>query len=300
MSDATLILGGTTSLAGPLLFVGLGELIAERAGTINLSVEGMMLGSAVGAAMISDISGSSLLAVVGGIVCGWLIAMAQAVLSHRLTLNQFVVGIALNIFVLGLTSYLLDIQQYVPQSIGKVALVGLSDIPLVGKPFFDQCPFFYGLFLLIPYVWWLLWRSRWGLEIQAAGENPEAASTSGVAVNHRRRQAIGACGLCAGFGGAYLSLGVVGSVSPNMTAGTGYIAIAAVIFGVWTVKGTVAGCLLFGAAEALQLTLPAIGLALNSQLLTAAPYVLAIIAMAFFAGRKRGPASLGITFEPIT
>ena len=296
LDDATLIVDSACRLAGPLIFVALGELVAERTGALNISVEGMMLGSAFGAAVGSDLMGSPFGGLVFGVVVGLLIAAVQANLAHRLTVNQFVVGLALNIFVLGLTGYLLQTYKIFPQSFEKIRIPGLAAIPLIGKGLFRQSLPFFFLYFLIPALAWLLWRTRWGLEARACGENPAAADVTGVPVNRRRRQAIYLCGLMAGLGGGYLSIGIVGSFSPNMTAGRGYIAIAAVILGAWSMKGTIVGCLLFGGADALRLSLPALGYELNSQLLIAAPYLLALVAVVFFVRRNRQPASLGITY----
>jgi simple sugar transport system permease protein len=154
------------------------------------------------------------------------------------------------------------------------------------------------IYAIVPGVAWLLWRSRWGLEVRAAGENPTSTFVSGVPVNARRRQAVLLCGACAGWSGALLSVGIVGTFSPNMTAGRGFIAIAAVLFGGWTVKGAVAGCLLFGGADALRLALPTLGYQLNPQLLIAAPYLLAVVALLFVAQTSRQPRALGIAFRP--
>src|SRR5205807_8421817 len=132
----------------------------------------------------------------------------------------------------------------------------VSHIPIVGKPLFSERWPAFLLYPLIPAVWWLVQRSRWGLEVRACGENPQAVDVTGIDVNRRRRQALLLCGLLSGLGGAYLSVGEVGLFNQNMTAGRGFIAIAAVIFGGWTLRGTIAGCFLFGGADALRLALP--------------------------------------------
>jgi len=297
VDDLTFIFDSASRLAGPLIFVALGELIAERAGALNISVEGMMLGSAFGAAVGSDVANSPLIGIGLGIAVGVLVASVQANLSHRLTVNQFVVGLAINILVLGLTGYLLQTYEIFPESFDKIRIPGLAAIPLIGRGLFRQSLPFFLLYLLIPALAWLLWRTRWGLEVRACGENPEAADVTGVPVNRRRREAIYLCGILAGLGGGYLSIGIVGSFSPNMTAGRGYIAIAAVIFGAWSMRGAILGCILFGAADALRLSLPALGYELNSQLLISAPYLLALLAVIFFVRRNRQPAALGVTYS---
>jgi ABC-type uncharacterized transport system permease subunit len=297
VDDVTVILDSASRLAGPLVFVALGELIAERAGALNISVEGMMLASAFGAAVGADVTNSPLGGIGLGIAVGVAVAAVQANLSHRLTVNQFVVGLAINILVLGLTGYLLQTYEFFPQDFDKIRIPGLAAIPIIGKGLFRQSLPFFLLYVLIPALAWLLWRTRWGLEVRACGENPEAADVTGVPVNRRRRQAIYLCGLMAGLGGGYLSIGIVGSFSPNMTAGRGYLAIAAVIFGAWSMRGAIVGCILFGAADALRLSLPALGYKLNSQLLIAAPYLLALVAVIFFVRRNRQPAALGTTYS---
>jgi general nucleoside transport system permease protein len=298
VNDVTTILDSTARLAAPLLFVALGELTAQRGGAIDVSVEGMMLAGAFAAAAMSDIAGSPTVGMLAGVAAGLVVATMQAYLSHRLTVNQFVVGIALNVLVLGLTGYLLQTYQIRARSFGDWSIPVLHRLPLVGEPFFQQAPPFFLLYGLVPGTAWLLWRSRWGLELRASGENPTASFVNGVPVDARRRQAILFCGACAGWSGAYLSVGVVGSFSPNMTAGRGFIAIAAVLFGAWTVRGAVIGCLLFGGADALRLALPPLGYELNPQLLVAAPYLLAVFALLFFAQTGRQPRALGISFTP--
>jgi simple sugar transport system permease protein len=297
MNDVELILESTARLGSLLLFIALGELIAERAGTLNISVEGMALGAAFTASLVASESGSPVLGLVAGIAVGFVIASVQAVLSHRITINQFVVGLAINLLVLGVTSYL---EAQVDIGRGQVSVVAiplLSDIPVVGGALFEQRWIFYFIYPMIPLTWWLLMRTRWGLELRSVGEDPEAATITGIPVQRRRRQAIYVCGLYAGVGGAFLSVGLIGGFTPNMTAGRGFIAIAAVILGSWTVRGTVVGALIFGGADALRLALPAIGVEVAPQLLIAAPYLVALLTMFVFAQGRRQPAALGRGYE---
>jgi ABC-type uncharacterized transport system permease subunit len=297
MSDAELILESTARLGSLLLFIALGELLAERAGALNISVEGMALGGAFAASLVASESGSPLLGLATGITIGLLLASVQASLSHRLTINQFVAGLAINLLVLGATSYLeaqLDIGR---GQVSVVAIPLLSDIPLIGGALFEQRWIFYLIYPLVPLTWFLLMRTRWGLELRSVGDNPEAASISGIPVQRRRRQAIYVCGLYAGLGGAFLSVGLIGGFTPNMTAGRGFIAIAAVILGSWAVGRTIVGTLIFGGADALRLSLPAIGLEVAPQLLIAAPYLVALATMFVFAQGRRQPAALGRGYE---
>ncbi|MEV8632170.1 ABC transporter permease [Streptosporangium sp. NPDC051023] len=294
MDSFELILASAVRLSVPLLFAALGEWIAERAGTLNISVEAMMLGGAFTAVAGASVTGSADLGLLCGVAAGLLIAFTHACFSHRLAVNTYVVGLTLNVLVLGLTSFLTIRSE--PRQVGKLEIPLLSDLPLVGPGLFAQRWPAYLLAGLVPLAWWLVHRSRWGLQVRAAGENPQSADVTGIDVNRRRRQALMVCGMLAGLGGAYLAVAEVGTFNQNMTAGRGYMVIAAVIFGGWTLKGTLAGCLVFGAADAMRLALPALGYELNPQFLIASPYLLALVAMTFFATRQRGPAALGVPF----
>ena len=299
MNDVSLVLESAARLSTLLLFVALGELLAERAGTLNISVEGMMLGGAFTAIWIGTETGSPFVGLIGGICAGALIALIQAELSHRVTINQFIVGLAINLLVLGVTSFLdssIDLQY---EQLGVLRIPLLADIPLIGDALFNQRWPFYLIYVAIPLTWWLLMRTRWGLELRSCGENPDAATASGIPVQRRRRQVVVVCGLYSGLGGAFLSVGLIGSFTPNMTAGRGFVAIAAVILGSWTVRGTVIGALIFGGADALRLALPAVGVDITPQLLIAAPYLLALLTMLVFAQGRRQPRALGQGYEDL-
>ncbi len=225
-----------------------------------------------------------------------MLAAVQANMSHRLTANQFVVGLTLNVLVVGLTAFLDAELKPVVQRAGVVEIPLLSKIPLVGTAFFGQSWPAYMVYFAVPLAWFLVFRTRWGLELRACGENPQSADVSGVHVNKRRRQAIYLCGIYAGLGGGFLTLAQVGTFEPEGVAGRGFIAIAAVIFGGWTLKGTIAGCFVFGTAQALGSVLQALGYRANPQLLTSLPYVLALATMLLFAHRTRPPAALARPF----
>ena len=285
--------GSTTRLAVFLIFAAAGEWVAERAGTLNISVEGMSLVAAFAAVAGSDVTHSVIGGVVFGVGAGMIVAAIQGNLSHRLTANQFVVGLAINVLALGLTSFL---RQQVDLNVRPAGgIPGLGHLPGVLGEIFDQR---WTAYLVIPAVagcWWLVFRTRWGLEVRAVGENPQAADVSGIHVNRRRREAILVCGAMCGLAGAYLSLDTVG-FSLNMTSGRGFIAIAAVIFGGWTLRGTVGGCVLFGGVEAVALVVQGLQLHINRQLLQALPYLVTLIVMAVFAKRTRQPQSLSRPF----
>jgi simple sugar transport system permease protein len=297
VSSTEIVLSSGVRLAAPLAFAALGEYLAERAGCLNISIEAMMLGAAFGSVALASATGSATLGLLSGVAIGVVIALLHANLSHRAQINTFVVGLLLNALVLGLTSYLIATSQFDSHQVAQLSIPGLRDLPVIGPPLFVERWPVYLLLGLIPMTWWLVERSRWGLELRAVGEDPEAADASGIRVNERRRQALLWCGALAGLGGAYLAVGEVGSFTQNITAGRGYLVIAAVIFGAWRLGRTVLGCALFGLADALRLALPALGVTLNSQLLAAAPYLLALLAMLLFVAKSREPAALAQPFQ---
>lgn len=288
--------GSAVRLGGFLAFAALGELVAEKAGTINISVEGAMLAGAFTGAVGYDLTDSTVFGLIAGIAAGLLIAAIQANMSHRLTADQFVVGLTANVLVLGLAGFLDASIDPIAKRAGVLEIPLLSDIPLVGQALFGQTWPTYLLYPLIPLTWWLLYRTRWGLEVRAVGENPQASDVSGIDVNKRRRQAIYYGGILAGLGGAFLVLGQVGSFDTGGVGGRGFIAIAAVYFGGWTLFGTLLGTLLFGLADAFRLALPVLGYQLNAQFLAALPYVLTIIVMYAITKQFRQPAALSRPF----
>lgn len=277
-------------------FAASGEWVAERAGTLNISVEAMMLAGAFGAAFGMYLINSSIVGVLAGCAAGMLVASAQANLSHRLAANQFVVGLALNVLVLGLTAYLVSVLDLGRSRAMTWRIPLLVDIPLVGSALFGRPWPAYLVYVAMPGLAWLVYRTRWGLNVRAVGENPQAADVSGIDVNAHRRQAILVCGVMAGFAGAFLLVGQVGTFTGNIVSGRGFIALAAVIFGGWTLRGTIIGCALFAFVEALAISIPVKGYKIDSFILDSAPYVVALAVMLFFAGRVRQPAALAQPF----
>lgn len=278
------------------VFAGSGEWVAERAGTLNISVEGMLLAGAFGAVVGNYLTGSIAAGLVMGCLCGWMVSLVQAELSHRLTANQFVVGLALNVLVIGLTAFLASEFKFGPARAGVVSIPILRDIPLVGVAMFARPWPAYSVYALVPLAWWLVFRTRWGLEVRAVGENPQSADVSGIHVNARRRQAVMLCGLMAGYGGAFFVVGQVGLFQYGMINGRGFIAIAAVIFGGWTLRGAVIGGVLFGLVEALTIATSVNGYKLDPFVLDSAPYVVALLVMMVFATRVRAPRALAQPF----
>lgn len=279
-----------------LAFVAAGEWIAERAGTLNISVEGMLLAGAFSAAMGYHLTGSVAAGLVFGMAAGGVVATVQAEMSHRLTADQFVVGLTLNILVLGVVGFLNSELKPSTRTASVVEIPVLTEIPLIGPALFSQPWPFYLIYLVVPLLGWLLHRTRWGLEVRSVGESPQAADVSGIDVNRRRRQAILVAGLGSGLGGGYLLLGQVGRFEPGIVAGRGFIALVAVIFGGWTLRGALAGCLLFGSVLSFRLTLPGLGYKLNNEMLSSLPFLVTIITMALFAHVVRQPGALARPF----
>lgn len=280
-----------------LLFAASGELIAEKAGTINISLEAMMLGGAFAAAIGYDISSSAWVGLLFAAAAGLFVAAIQANMSHRLPADQFVVGLVLNVLVLGLVGFLTSSINPKSLVVDRLKIPLVSRIPLLGPALFDQPWVLYLVYPVVPSVWWLVYRTRWGLEVRAVGEDPNAADVSGLHVNKLRRQTIYLTGMLAGIGGGYFLFARSGRFEDSLIGGRGYIAIAAVIFGGWTLKGTVAGCITFGLVGSFVLTIPGLGYkSIDPAFLAIAPNVVTVVAMAMFAKRVRQPGALARPF----
>lgn len=296
MNDLSIILSSAVRLTAPLAFAGAGEYVAERGGSLIISIEAMMISGAFFGIFGSSVFGNPAAGLVVGMVAGLVVALIHANLSYRLDANTFVVGLTLNVLALGLTSFLLETIDMTPHRAGEIKVPLVHNLPVIGDPLFVNRWTVYLLIVVVPLAWYLVQRTRWGLELRACGEDPQAADVTGIDVNLRRRQSVYLLGILAGLGGAALSVGQVGLFNQNMTAGRGFIVNAAVIFGGWRLLGTMAGCFLFGAADALRLALPAIGYTLPPQVLIAAPYVAALLALCFFAKRNTKPEALARPF----
>ncbi|MEZ5175043.1 MAG: ABC transporter permease [Acidimicrobiia bacterium] len=277
-------------------FAALGELVAERAGTINISVEGSLLAGAFVGSVGYSTTGSVWLGLILGMIGGLSVALVQANMSHRLTADQFVVGLTANVLVLGLAGYLSSIVDPATRRASIVEIPVLSDIPLIGPALFGQTWPTYLLYPLIPITWWLLYRTRWGLEVRSVGENPQASDASGIDVNRRRRESIYYMGILAGLGGAFLVLGQVGTYDTLAVGGRGFIAVAAVYFGGWRLGGVVLGVMVFGFADAFRLAVPVLGYQVNAQFLAALPYLITLVVMFALTRSSRQPAALAQPF----
>ncbi len=296
----------TLQFGALLLLPALGGVISERSGVVNIAMEGMTLTGAYAGVMTTLATHSVIVGVLGAMIAGGLMALVHAIVSINFKADQVVSGIAINIAALGLTDYLLPLQtngQGVPSLSAALRLPTLSfgplaNIPFVGPVFFQQNIIFYVAIVILLGIQFLLFRTNIGLRIRAVGEQPQAADTAGVNVRLIRYLCVLSSGLLSGLAGAFLSLGIAGIFNTNMTAGLGYIALAAMIFGKYNPFGTAGACLIFGLGEALSPRLQDTGISPN--LLSTLPYLLTLIALVGLVGRTVAPAADGIPYEPGT
>jgi ABC-type uncharacterized transport system permease subunit len=294
---AAVFVGSTVRLAAPLLLAATGELVSERAGVLNMSVEGMMLTGAFAGAVGSWATGSPVMGLALGVLCVLPVAWLQAFLSITLRANQIVTGIGINILVLGATTlgyralFGSRSRAEIP-GLDKWAPPGLADLPVLGEHVFRQTWLLYAAIVLIVGVAWVMRSTSLGLAIHSAGTAPHAAANSGLHVNRIRYGAVLFTGFMSALAGCFLSIGDIHTFTEGMTSGAGYLAIAAVIFGNWRLGRTLLACVLFGGATALQFQLPAMGVDIPNALLIMLPYVLALLAVGGLVGRQIAPASL--------
>src|SRR5579884_3706322 len=296
----------TLQFATLLLLPALGGVISERSGVVNIAMEGMMLVGAYAAVMTTKSTNSVFVGILGAMVAGALISLVHAVVSINFKADQIVSGVAINIAALGLTNYLLFVQtggQGVPSlsnnlRLPNVTLGPLSRIPFLGPVLFQQNVIFYLAILILIGIQLLLFRTNIGLRIRAVGEHPLAADTAGVNVRAVRYACVIASGVLSGLAGAFLSLGIAGIFNSNMTAGAGFIALAAMVFGKYIPLGAAGACLVFGLGEALSGRLQDSGI--DPNLLSTLPYILTLIALVGLVGRTVAPAADGIPYEPGT
>ena len=284
-------------MAVPLLYAGLGELVAEKTGILNIGMEGVMLSGAFFSFAGALFSGNLGIGLLCGILGGVAVSMIHAFLSIKMAQNQSVSGIALNMFVLGVTSFLAKLlkegQSYQQiETLGTIKIPFLSDIPLIGDALFNQDIFTYLLYVLIIVLTIFYKKTSIGLAFESIGEHPRAADAAGIPVYKYQYIAMLINGILGGIGGAYLVLVQLGVFTENMTSGRGYIALAAVILGRFTPIGTFGAALVFGGANALQIRLQAVGVPLPAQALAMLPYLITLIALLGSIGRSNEPESL--------
>jgi general nucleoside transport system permease protein len=311
--QAISILSATLRMATPLVFCAMAGVFSERSGTIDIGLEGKMLAAAFAAACVAVVTGSPWVALLGAIIVGILMALLHGVACITYRGNQVVSGVAINIMAAGLTIVLgnawfgrggqtpdlTPAARFMPlkipgaEGIGSVPIVG----PLYANVLSGHSLLVYVAFLAVPLVWWVLYRTRFGLRLRAVGEDPKVVDTAGISVTWLRYRAVIIAGTLCGFAGTYLAIAQNAGFSPNMTAGRGFIALAAMVFGKWRPWPAMFACLLFGLLDAIAIRLqgvklPGIG-EVPVELIQASPYILTVVLLAGFVGRAMAPHALG-------
>jgi ABC-type uncharacterized transport system permease subunit len=280
------IVFSSVRLATPLVLAALGGLFSERSGVINIALEGLMLAGAFTSAAVTHYAANPWIGLLAGIGAGVFVASILAVLCIRFDANQVVTGTAINILMLGvptlLSGALFETTGSTPQ-IQRNELIPNAPILIA--------------FALVPLTWYVLFHTPFGLRLRAAGENPEAADTAGISVARIRYSAVLLSGALAAIGGAYLSIGQSSLFTRNMTAGRGYIALAALIFGKWRPVQTMLACLLFGFSEAAAIQMQGVIPYVRVEYIQIIPYVLTMVVLAGFIGTSRAPRALGQPYE---
>lgn len=298
------LLGGALALAVPLVFGALGGVLGERAGVVNIAIDGQLLFGAFGAALVGSMTGSPWAGLLAAMLAGALVALVLGVFAITYYVDQVIVGVVLNVLVIGVTSFMFS-QVLAPNSADlnspprfeRMPIPVLGDVPIIGPILFRQTILVYLMYAAVALVTWALYRTRWGLRVRAVGEHPKAADTVGIRVNATRYRTILLAGLIAGAGGATYTLVSVSQFNREMTSGAGYIALAAVIFGKWDPIRATLAALLFGFASNLQSVLSVIGSPVPSQFMLMLPYVVTIFAVAGLVGHSRAPAADGVPYR---
>ena len=289
----------TVRMATPILLVALAELYSERAGLVNIGLDGIMSFGALTGFMVCFLTGSPLLGIVAGACGGILVNMIYAYCTISLCAEQIVYGMAINIFAPAVASFIYRIYLGCSSPLAQgtlmktVAIPVLKDIPFLGKLLFDQTPMVYFAYLMVIFTGIFFNKTKKGLNYKAVGEYPKAAETLGINVVRQKYVACIICGALAGIGGAYLTTCYVNTYSDGVVAGRGFIALSAVIFGRWSSGGVLLACLLFGFCDALQLRLQILSTSTPYQLFQMIPYVCTLVALAMFGIKKAGPKANG-------
>ncbi len=283
----------------PITFGALSGVMCERVAVINIGIEGMLLSGAFMGALIGSLAGPWM-GILAGVLVGGLLAFVLAVLAIRYRVDQIIAGVVINIFALGITSYLTSsilvensdtLNQVTIFRAWKVPLLG--DIPFIGPIFFNHNFFVYAMYVLVGVIAFALFKTRWGLRSRAVGEHPKAADTLGINVFRFRYLNVILGGMIAGFGGAYFTVGSAGAFDENMTSGRGFIGLAAMIFGRWHPVGALGAALVFGFSDSLQAKLGILQTPIPGEFLLMAPYIVTVIVVAGIVGRARPPAADG-------
>ncbi len=298
------MLNGTVGRAVPIALAALCGVISERTAVINIAIEGIMLMAALTAVVSATVTNSLLVGLIVAVLTGAVVAALHGVLVIRFKVDQIVSGVAINIFGTGITSFISS--RYLEANIDQLNNSGtypvvpiplLSKIPIIGPILFQNSPFVYITIILVVAMHILLFYTPWGLRTRAVGEHPKAADTLGVNVFLMRYVNVIIGGMIAGVGGAYFTIGSVGRFDQDMTAGKGFIGLAAMIFGKWNPIGAFLSSLLFGFADSLQVKMQILAVAIPSEFLAMAPYIVTIIVLTGVVGRAVPPAADGAVYE---
>jgi simple sugar transport system permease protein len=313
-ANMTGVLAGTLTLAAPISLGAFAGIISERSGMANIAIEGkFLIGACVASvaastAMLVGGEGANptvavLIGIVSAAIAGALVSLLLAWLGIRWKVDQIIAGIVVNIGALGITNFLYlrvlqsNTQFNTPPTIESIKFPVLSELPVIGPILFSSGPYLYFTLIVMVAFAYMLYRTRWGLRLRASGEKPSAAGTVGIDVIKIRYRAMLVAGLLAGIAGSSLSLASAGSFQMNMSAGRGFIALAAVIFGAWNPIYAFGAAMVFGFADSAQALLSILGVDVPPQLLNSLPYITTIIVVAGVVGRVRGPAAAGQPYD---
>jgi len=295
---------GALMLAVPLIFGSMSGLLCERSGVINIAIEGQLLAGAFASAVVASVTHKTMLGLIVAPIAGAAVSILLATFAIKFGVDQVILGFVLNVLVIGLTDFLYK-RLLIPYqstwntapSFSRITIPILGKIPIIGPIFFDQTIIVYLMYAIVAIISYALFKTQWGLRTRSVGEHPEASDSVGINVNRLRFRNVVIAGSVAGLGGAYFTIGSVGSFGKEMTAGSGFIALAALIFGRYTPSGAILAALFFGFADNLQGTLSIIGFAVPSEFMLMVPYVATIIAVSGLIGRVRAPAADGIAYR---
>ena len=304
MIPFTGLLQGALLLSVPLIFGAMAGVLCERSGVINIAIEGQLLAGAFAAGVVASLSQNITYGLLVAPIAGAMISLILAVFAIKFSIDQVILGFVINVLVIGITSFLYK-KLLIPYQdtwnsgpvLSPIEIPILSKIPLLGPILFNQTIIVYLMYVIVAAIHLSLFKTRWGLRTRAVGEHPTAADSVGINVNRLRYKNVIFSGLVAGLGGAYFTVGAVGAFGKEMTAGKGFIALAALIFGRWSPMGAVMAAVLFGFADNLQGVLSITGTPIPSEFMLMAPYVVTVIAVTGFIGRVRAPAADGIPYN---
>lgn len=297
------MLSASVLLAVPVILGSFSGILCERAGVVNIAIEGMMLMAAMIGALVGSVTGSVWIGLIAAMLSSMLLAYIHAVLSIKYKINQIISGTVINIFSTGMTSFISSKFMQTYQELNntpvfpRIPIPLLADIPVIGPLFFNSNLFVYLMYIILIVLQVSLFRTRWGLRLRSVGEHPKAADTLGINVYQTRYMAVILGGLVAGIAGAFFTLGSVGRFDEIMTSGKGFIGLAAMIFGNWTPIGSFGAGLLFGFAEAISTKLTILGTGIPPQFMGMAPYITTMVVLAGIVGRGQVPAADGVPYE---